>query len=69
MTHLFGLSGFGTTHVVPYCTCGLIFSARTLSHVATTIRAEWVDHLRKVEAGTEERRPYERLGQGTNSAT
>lgn len=59
MIHLFGLSGFGTTHVVPYCTCGLIFSARTLMARAKTIRAEWVDHLHRVEAGTEERKPYE----------
>lgn len=59
MTHLFGLAAYGTHHVAPYCTCGLIFSARTIVSNAKHIRAEWVDHIRKVEAGTEERKPYE----------
>lgn len=59
--HLFGLAAPTVIHVIPYCTCGLIFSRQYSTGKATTMRKEWVEewveHVRKVRAGAETRDP------------
>ena len=55
--HLFGMAAFGTAHVAPYCTCGLIFAARNVYERGPSIRREWVAHIKKIMDGSEIKDP------------
>lgn len=55
--HLFGLAAPAGRWVIPYCTCGLIFTRQISVGSATVMRREWVDHVRKVQFRRETRDP------------